>query len=63
MGDYYRVVADARDLNYDKFYVQGEVQTAAKEAYTSHNTNRLDVEGTVKKILTTSYVQDLLKEN
>ena len=60
MGDYYRVVADARDLNYDKFYVKGEVHTAAKEAYTSHNTNRLDVEGTVAKLLTTKYVKDLL---
>ena len=62
MGDYYRVVADARDLNYDKFYVQGEVHTAADEAYTSHNTVRLDVEGTVKKLLTTSYVQEELKK-
>ncbi len=60
MGDYYRVVADARDLNYDKFYVKGEVHTAAKEAYTSHNTNRLDVEGTVNKLLTTKYVKELL---
>ena len=62
MGDYYRVVADARDLNYDKFYVDGEVHTAADEAYTSHNTDRLDVEGTVKKLLTTKYVQDELEK-
>ena len=33
----------------------------ADEAYTSHNTNRLDVDGTVKKILTTDYVQEALK--
>ena len=53
--------ADNRDLNYDKFVVKGEVHTMADEAYTSHNTNRLDVEGTVKKILTTDYVQEELK--
>ena len=62
MGNYYRVAADSRDLNYDKFVVNGQVQTMADEAYTSHNTNRLDVEGTVKKLLTTDYVQNALKE-
>lgn len=61
MGNYYRVAADSRDLNYDKFVVNGQVQTEAEESYTSHNTQRLDVEGTVKKILTTDYVQDALK--
>ena len=62
MGQYYRIAADSRDLNYDKFIVQGEVQTMADEAYTSHNTNVLDVEGTVKKLMTTEYVQEALKE-
>ena len=62
MGNYYRVAADSRDLNYDKFVVNGQVQTEADESYTSHNTNLLDVEGTVKKILTTDYVQNALKE-
>lgn len=57
MKKYYRVAADSRDLNYDKFFVKGEVHTMADEAYTSHNTNRLNVEETVKKILTTDYVQ------
>ena len=61
MGAYYRVAADSRDLNYDKFVVNGEVHTMADESYTSHNTVRLDVEGTVKKILTTDYVKEELK--
>ena len=61
MGHYFRVAADNRDLNYDKFVVNGEVHTMADESYTSHNTTRLDVEGTVKKILTTEYVQNELK--
>ena len=60
MGDYYRVAADNRDLNYDKFVVKGEVQTEADESYTSHNTTRLDVEGTVRKLLTTDYVRSAL---
>ena len=57
MGDYFRVHADTRDLNYDKFVVDGEVETQADEAYTSHNTRRLDVPGTIEKIKTAEYVQ------
>ena len=60
MGQYFRVAADSRDLNYDKFVVQGQVHTQADESYTSHNTTRLDVEGTVKKLLTTDYVREEL---
>lgn len=62
MGDYYRVIPDDRDLNYDKFFVNGQVRTMASEAYTSHNTKRLDVEGVMKKILTTDYVKTALDE-
>jgi len=62
MGQYFRVSADNRDLNYDKYFVKGEVHTQADEAYTSHNTIRLDVEGTVKKLLTTDYVKEALEE-
>lgn len=61
MGNYFRVSADNRDLNYDKFFIKGQVLTQADEAYTSHNTIRLDVEGIVKKLLTTDYVQEELK--
>ncbi len=61
MGNYFRISADERDLNYDKYFVNGEVKTQSDEAYTSHNTTRLDVEGVVKKILTTDYVQNALK--
>ena len=57
MGGYYRVACDSRDLNYDKFVVDGEVETQADESYTSHNTERLDVEGTIEKIKTAEYVQ------
>ena len=57
MGGYYRVACDSRDLNYDKFVVNGKVETQADESYTSHNTERLDVEGTIAKIKTAEYVQ------
>lgn len=60
MGNYYRVSADNRDLNYDKFFVKGQVHTQADEEYTSHNTTRLDVEGTIAKIKTTEYIQEEL---
>lgn len=60
MGQYFRVSADNRDLNYDKYFVKGEVHTQSDEAYTSHNTVRLNVESTIKKLLTTDYVQEQL---
>ena len=63
MGHYFRVSADNRDLNYDKYFVKGQVQTEADEAYTSHNTTLLDVEGVVQKILTTDYVREQLAIN
>lgn len=48
-------------MNYDKFYVKGTVHTEGDEAYTSHNTNRLDVDGVVKKIMGTDYVKEELE--
>lgn len=62
MGQYFRISPDARGLNYDKFYVEGSVQTESDEAYTSHNTSRLDVDGVVAKIMATDYVKEELEE-
>jgi UDP-glucose 4-epimerase len=50
MGDYFRIPADARDLNYDNFFVEGQVDISKVEDYHSHNTFRLDKEG-MKKLL------------
>ena len=61
MGQYFRIAPDERTLNYDKFYVEGQVTTMADEAYTSHNTNRLDVDGVVEKIMTIDYVKEELE--
>ena len=61
MRRYFRITLDDRSLNYDKFYVEGQVQTEGEEAYTSHNTNRLDVDGVVAKIMATDYVKEELE--
>lgn len=45
MGDYYRIPCDTRDLNYDKFFTNGNPDMAKIEDYTSHNTRRLDLRG------------------
>lgn len=61
MGAYYRVSADGRDLNYDKFFVDGQVHTQADEEYNSSNTTILDIEQTMQKIMTTDYVKTQLE--
>ena len=61
MGDYFRIAPDGRSLNYDQFYVEGSVLTEGEEAYTSHNTNRLDIDGVVEKIMSTDYVLEELE--
>ena len=61
MGDYFRIAPDGRSLNYDQFYVEGSVLTEGDEAYTSHNTHRLDIDGVVEKIMSTDYVREELE--
>lgn len=60
MGAYFCVTPDERGLNYDKYMATYGGTTQADEAYTSHNTTRLDVAGTVAKIMTTDYVKEQL---
>ena len=50
-GNYYRIPADNRDLNYNKFFTEGESKVALVQEYNSHNTKRLDVEETKKLLL------------
>lgn len=59
---YFRIPVDARGLNYEKYYSQGEHGAAEFEAYTSHNTNILDVEQIKEKLLSLTYVQNELRE-
>ncbi len=60
MGQYFRIPPDGRDLNYDKYFLEGQIRAMEKEGYTSHNTKRLDVKAAVQKILTTDYVKKAL---
>lgn len=60
MGDYYRIPADNRDLNYDKYFDEGDKKLATIEEYTSHNTTQLDIEGAKEKVLTVDYVKQEL---
>lgn len=62
MGNYFRIAADSRDLNYDKFFIKGTVKTQADDAYTSHNTKRLNVDEMIKKLCTTEYIQEELNK-
>jgi len=61
MGDYFRVPADVRDLNYNCYFVEGQEEVSAKEDYNSHNTARLDVDGMVKLLLKLEIIQKALK--
>lgn len=60
MGRYFRIPADNRDLNYAKYFAEGELEIAMLDDYTSHNTMRLDVESVKKLLLKIEYVQEQL---
>jgi len=62
MGDYFRIPADNRDLNYDKFFVEGEEEISIIEDYHSHNTTQLDVDGMKKLLLKLDIILDDLKQ-
>ena len=57
MGDYYRILPDQRDLNYKKYYSEGDTQTVEQPDYHSHNTEQLDVEGVKSLLLTLPEIQ------
>ena len=58
MGNYYRIPCDNRDLNYDKFFTEGNAEIARVEDYHSHNTRRLDVEGMKELLLKLRFIQE-----
>lgn len=60
MGDYLRVAMDDRDLNYDKYFAEGDVKEIELEDYTSHNTERLSVEGVEQLLLQLPEIRGLL---
>lgn len=58
MGEYYRVPCDTRDLNYDKYFVEGNEDMARVDDYHSHNTRRLDVEGMKQLLLKLQFIRE-----
>jgi len=60
MGDFYRVPADNRDLNYDKFFIEGDKKRVLIDEFNSNNTRRLNLEETKAKIASLEYIQNEL---
>ena len=60
MDNYYKIPADNRDLNYNKYFINGEEKISFQDDYTSHNTKRLNIEEIKSLLLTVEYVRDKL---
>ena len=61
MGDFYRIPADNRDLNYAQYFSEGGKDVSLIEDYHSHNTQRCDVDGMIQLLMKLDFVQDELK--
>lgn len=61
MGNYFRIAADNRDLNYDKYLVDGKAKEIPNEEYTSSNTRLLNVEQIIEKLLALDYIKEALE--
>ena len=60
LGNFYRVPADNRDLNYDKYFKEGDTKRVTIEEFNSDNTRRLNLEETKAKIASLEYIQNEL---
>lgn len=58
MGNYYRIPCDSRDLNYDKYFIDGNKAVSSIDDYHSHNTERLDIEGMKKQLMRLRFIQE-----
>lgn len=63
LGNYYRIPADTRDLNYNRFFIEGETQIAHMEEYTSHNTHRMNLDETKELLLKLDSIREDIKKN
>jgi UDP-N-acetylglucosamine 4,6-dehydratase len=61
LGNFYRIPADTRDLNYNRFFIEGQAQISQIEEYTSHNTRRLNIEETKELLMRLDFLQDELR--
>lgn len=62
LGSYFRIPSDTRDLNYGKFFFEGEVTSSDVYEYTSHNTHRLDIESIKKTLLKLDIIREAIDE-
>lgn len=62
MGNFYRVPADTRNLNYDKYFVDGSEKLSATSEYNSHNTERLSVEQVKEKLMSLSLIREAVED-
>jgi UDP-N-acetylglucosamine 4,6-dehydratase/5-epimerase len=63
LGNYYKIPADTRDLNYEKYFTEGESRVSTIEEYTSHNTERLGLDETMKLLLQLDIINEAIKGN
>lgn len=61
LKDFYRIPADNRDLNYDKYFENGDIRTSEADDYNSHNTTHLNIEQIKKKLLSLDYIKEQLQ--
>jgi UDP-glucose 4-epimerase len=61
LGDYYRIPADSRDLNYDKYFVEGELGISEFNDYTSHNTRRLNIQQVKEVLMKLDIIQEAVR--
>jgi UDP-glucose 4-epimerase len=61
LGEYYRIPADVRNLNYESYFTEGQAEVSRQEDYNSHNTDRLDEDGLVELLGKLDFVRDALK--
>ncbi len=62
LGEYFRIPMDGRDLNYEKYFTEGDHRISSAQAYTSHNTRILNIEQIKEKLLMIDYVRNELAE-
>jgi len=62
LGQYFRIPSDSRDLNYGKYFVEGELDMDSIDDYTSHNTERLDVVGVKKTLMKLDIIRNAVNE-
>jgi UDP-glucose 4-epimerase len=62
LGEFFRVSADKRDLNYDKYFIEGDQKLSFEAEYNSHNTQRLDIEQIKELLLSLDYIKNELKD-